>query len=134
MRLEGRFAADPSSLAAIRDEVASIAAQCGRDAEALSKIRLGVSEAVTLAIRQGQAHGADVFVEIELDPDEVRVIVGSRALIDTPPPGSPSLQWGLRLISEVARAEVVRNDHEHGAELRLVFPCPGTSETLEPFR
>ena len=118
------YEATPGSIAVVRNQVATLARECGLDARGVGDVKLAVSEAVTNAVVHGYRNGPGrIHVSAEVVAGEL--VIGVRDDGDgmRPRTDSPGLGLGLPVIASVARRLEIVEDGP-GTELRIVFGCP----------
>ena len=114
----------PSTVTALRGDVAAFATAAGIGDPLLSSVKLAVSEAVTNAVMHAYA-GADEPGEVRLsahvDGDRVNVVVSDDGCGMVPRLDSPGLGVGLPFIAHSSDTlDIGRND-TGGTELRMSF-------------
>lgn len=120
-RMTGRFPGVPESVAAIRHELAEMAARCGFDEATIAAVALAVTEAATNAIVHAYEHReGDLEVSAEVVDGELQVVIADTGPGLVPRADSPGLGLGLPLMAHfAARMDVVQRDP--GTALHLVF-------------
>jgi serine/threonine-protein kinase RsbW/stage II sporulation protein AB (anti-sigma F factor) len=108
--LTGSWPAVPDAVADLRRRVVSFACRAGAPAEALSSIRLAVSEAATNVVLHAYPDApGEVRVSVKREGRALRVVVEDDGGGMTPRPDSPGLGLGLPLIAQLVDGlEVVR--------------------------
>jgi serine/threonine-protein kinase RsbW/stage II sporulation protein AB (anti-sigma F factor) len=119
--------AEPESVAAAREAVATLAERTGAAAATVHEMRLAVSEAVTNAIRHAYEDGAiDGVVRLVAtvddgeDPPQIVISVSDDGPGVLPRGDSPGLGLGLPLMSQMAHRIDITNNHP-GATVCMRF-------------
>ena len=123
VRLRGLYPATPSSVRVIREEVETVARECGLKGEQLGDVRLAISEAATNAVIHGSVGCKDAHVElnVELTDSEMLVSVRDEGSGFRPRKGSPGMGAGMFIIAAVTGHLDVRTGAQ-GVEVRMTFP------------
>ena len=117
----------PSTVTAMRGDMAAFATSVGIADPLLSSVKLAVSEAVTNAVMHAYA-GADEPGEVRLcatvDGDSVNVIVSDDGCGMVPRLDSPGLGVGLPFIAHSSDTLDIGHNDTGGTELRMSFRLP----------
>lgn len=122
------FAADyqatPRCIALVREQMATMAQDCGLPPMKVGDVRLAVSEAATNAMLHGYRNRDGMIrVEARVDDGELLISVCDEGPGLRPRADSPGLGLGLPVIASVAnRLEVL--DDAPGTRVRMAFDCP----------
>ncbi|MBA3327672.1 MAG: ATP-binding protein [Solirubrobacterales bacterium] len=122
--LDAVYPARAPSVAAVRHAVTVVATQSGADEEALMRINLAVSEAVTNAVVHAYRDGArpgEVRVVATPADGALEVSVRDTGVGMSPRPDSPGLGRGVGLMHHAAQRCEVRLRPEGGTEVALSF-------------
>jgi serine/threonine-protein kinase RsbW len=112
-RFTGTWPAVPDAVADLRQRVVSFARRVGAPAEAISSIKLAVSEAATnVVLHAYPGEPGEVHVRVERRQRVLRVTVSDDGGGMLPRPDSPGLGLGLPLIAQLVDGlEVGRRDN-----------------------
>ena len=119
------YEATPQTVAVVRNQMATLARDCGLDDTAIADVKLAVSEAATNALLHAYRNGEPgiIHVEATLADGELVIAVKDEGVGMQPRTDSPGLGLGLPVIASVAkRVEVIPDDP--GTRLRMAFNCP----------
>jgi anti-sigma regulatory factor (Ser/Thr protein kinase) len=114
----------PEAVADLRTRVVDYARQAGAPAEAISSIRLAVSEAATNVVLHaytGSSQPGTVHLCVERDRDILRVIVSDDGAGMLPRQDSPGLGLGLPLIAQLVDGLEVGRTAGGGTSLCMRF-------------
>jgi serine/threonine-protein kinase RsbW/stage II sporulation protein AB (anti-sigma F factor) len=114
----------PSSVTALRGDIAAFVAAAGIGEPLLSGVKLAVSEAVTNAVMHAyvDADGpGEVRVLASLRDDEMLVTVSDDGCGMVPRLDSPGLGVGLPFIAHIAETLDIDRTDGGGTELRMTF-------------
>jgi anti-sigma regulatory factor (Ser/Thr protein kinase) len=131
--LDAIYPAQPTRVAQIRRDVASVAATFGADEAALLRINLAVSEAVTNAIQHAYrdlAGRGDVRVLVQHADDFLDVCICDTGVGMSPHPDGPGLGLGLGLMAHEAYRCEIKSLPTGGTEVALRFELPPPATTL----
>jgi anti-sigma regulatory factor (Ser/Thr protein kinase) len=120
----GTWPAVPEAVADLRHEVVAFARNAGAPPEAVSSIRLAVSEAATnvvLHAYSGASGPGRVHVSIERDGPVLRIVVADEGGGMLPRPDSPGLGLGLPLIAQLVDGLEVGSSEGGGTSLCMRF-------------
>jgi serine/threonine-protein kinase RsbW/stage II sporulation protein AB (anti-sigma F factor) len=124
-RYSGSFPAVPLGAKVVREEVASIAAECGMSGLAVGHVKLAVSEAVTNAVMHAYVDRDEpghIRVDVFYEQGEILVVIGDDGSGPRPRPDTAGAGLGFPMIATVAKRMEVLADA--GTEVRMVFDCP----------
>jgi len=126
-RFTATYEATPECISVVRNQMATLARDCGLNDAAVSDVKLAVSEAATNALVHGYRNErGTIRVHAEMGDGELLIVVGDEGKGMSPRTDSPGLGLGLPVIAQVAnRLEVV--DGAPGTQLRMAFDCPRPS-------
>jgi len=122
---EATFAPTPQGVGTMRREVAAFATEAGLEEDAVSDVRLAVSEAATNAVVHGYRDSRDGELKVlaYVADDELVVVVSDTGLGLAPRPDSPGLGLGMPLMASVtSRFRVV--SRTTGTEIHMAFALP----------
>ena len=122
--LTASWPAVPEAVADLRRRVVDFARRSGAPDDAISSIRLAVSEAATNVVLHAYAdepQPGPVHVRAELDDAQLRVVVADDGRGMRPRPDSPGLGLGLPLIAQLAEAFEVESGPAGGTSLCMRF-------------
>lgn len=121
------YEATPACIAVVRNQMATLAQDCGLEETTIADIKLAVSEAATNALVHGYRNErGTIRVEASVADDELVITIGDAGTGMAPRDDSPGLGLGLPVIAQVARRlEVV--DGAPGTLLRMAFARPHPS-------
>jgi anti-sigma regulatory factor (Ser/Thr protein kinase) len=122
--LRRRLPAVPSTVTALRGEVAAFVTAAGLGEPLLSGVKLAVSEAVTNAVMHayvGAATPGEVRLLASVDGDGVHVTVSDDGCGMVPRLDSPGLGVGLPFIAHTAQTLDIGHSSTGGTELRMSF-------------
>ena len=117
----------PSTVTALRGEVAAFVTAAGFGEPLLSGVKLAVSEAVTNAVLHAYAdteQPGEVRLLASLDADGVQVTVSDDGRGMVPRLDSPGLGVGLPFIAHTADTLDIGHNAGGGTELRMTFRAP----------
>jgi anti-sigma regulatory factor (Ser/Thr protein kinase) len=127
---EATFPPTPQGVGAMRREIAAFAERAGLDEDAVSDVRLAVSEAATNAVVHGYRNDRDGELEViaYVGGGELNVVVSDNGVGLAPRPDSPGLGLGMPLMASVtSRFRVV--SRATGTEIHMAFALPnGTAQ------
>jgi serine/threonine-protein kinase RsbW len=118
------YEATAASVAIVRNQMATLARDCGLSEDAVCDVKLAVSEAATNALVHGY-RDQEGTIQVEARVADGRLVI---SVLDTgggmrPRNDSPGLGLGLPVIASVAdRLEIV--DEGAGTRLQMTFECP----------
>jgi len=118
----------PSTVTALRGEVAAFVTAAGLGEPLLSGVKLAVSEAVTNAVMHAYVDATqpgEVRLLASLDGDRVHVTVSDDGCGMIPRLDSPGLGVGLPFIANTADTLDIGHSAGGGTELRMSFSVPG---------
>jgi serine/threonine-protein kinase RsbW/stage II sporulation protein AB (anti-sigma F factor) len=122
--LDASYPAQPPTVGAVRHAVTVVALHSGADDEALMRINLAVSEAVTNAVvhayRDGRAP-EDVHVVASCADGMLDVSIRDTGVGMSPRPDSPGLGLGVGLMHHEAHHCSIRRPPEGGTNVALRF-------------
>jgi serine/threonine-protein kinase RsbW/stage II sporulation protein AB (anti-sigma F factor) len=124
MTLRRTLPAVPSSVTALRHEVADFVTAAGIGEPVLTGVKLAVSEAVTNAVVHayvGAEHPGEVRVRASVHDHEVVVTVSDDGCGMVPRLDSPGLGVGLPFIAHTADTLDIEHNAAGGTELRMSF-------------
>jgi anti-sigma regulatory factor (Ser/Thr protein kinase) len=136
MQDEDRFfleiAAEPASLALVREAVATRAAQLGMGERAIADLKTVVSEACANAVVHAYAGEEAGILEVEMSPvgHDLSVVVRDRGggIHPRPDAGKPaSLRLGLLLIGALSCSFQLSSARGRGTELKMRMPRVATA-------
>jgi len=132
LSFEGTFPPTPVGVGALRRDVAAFAKRCGMDDEALSGVRLAVSEAATNAVVHAYRDSAgELQVRANVMDGELVVVVADTGPGLAPRDDSPGLGLGMPLMASVTtRFQIVRG--EPGTEVHMAFALPTDGRRGDP--
>ena len=122
------FPARADAVRQIRHELGEIARECGLTDRGIDDVRLAVSEVVTNAIVHGYGQSGaegEIRVQVFLSGEEMLIVVADDGAGVAPRVGSPGMGLGLPVVAALAMRFEVRSQEGEGAEVHMVFPCPG---------
>jgi anti-sigma regulatory factor (Ser/Thr protein kinase) len=131
--LDAIYPAQPTRVAQIRRDVASVAATFGADEAALLRINLAVSEAVTNAVQHAYrdlAGRGDVRVLVQHADDFLDVCICDTGVGMSPRADSPGLGLGLGLMAHEAYRCEITSLPTGGTEVVLRFKLPPPATAL----
>ena len=114
----------PDSVPVLRRAVARLAAEAGATEEALIRLRLAVSEAITNAVLHAyrdRPEPGPVHVAASVEGDFVHVTVADEGDGLKPRYDSPGIGMGLPIIAQSAESLDVQLAATGGTELRMAF-------------
>jgi len=114
----------PEAVADLRSHVVDIAVEAGAPPEAISSIKLAVSEAaatVELQAYTGAEHPGNVYLRVEREGTVLRVVVSDDGAGMLPRQDSPGLGLGLPLIAQLVDGLEVGSSAEGGTALCMRF-------------
>lgn len=114
----------PSTVTALRTEVAAFAVAAGIDEPLLTGVKLAVSEAVTNVVVHAYVnaeHPGEVRLAVSLRDGRVHVTVSDDGCGMTPRLDSPGLGVGLPFIAHTADTLDIDHSDGGGTELRMSF-------------
>jgi serine/threonine-protein kinase RsbW len=118
------YEATVQSVALVRNQMAALARDCGLGEEAVSDVKLAVSEAATNALLHGyRSAGGTIGVEVVIDDGDLEIAIRDSGGGMRPRSDSPGLGLGLPVIASVAKRLEI-NDDGPGTRLRMTFDCP----------
>jgi serine/threonine-protein kinase RsbW/stage II sporulation protein AB (anti-sigma F factor) len=122
----GTWPAVPEAVADLRRHIETFARRAGAAPEALSSIKLAVSEAATnVVLHAYPSRPGAVHVRAEHIGETLRVTVGDDGAGMLPRPDSPGLGLGLPLISQLVDSLDVRRRSGGGTEVCMRFELTG---------
>lgn len=122
------YEATPQSVAVVRNQMATLARDCGLDDEGVGDVKLAVSEAATNALVHAYRDEGRQTIRVRaiIADGELLIAVRDEGGGMRPRSDSPGLGLGLPVIANLAhRMEIV--DENPGTELRMAFHCPGAA-------
>ena len=118
----GTWPAVPEAVADLRSRVVCVARKAGAPPEAVSSIKLAVSEAATnVVLHAYPEHPGEVRVRVERSGRTLRVVVSDDGSGMLPRPDSPGLGLGLPLIAQLVDGLDVSRPERGGTELCMRF-------------
>ena len=114
----------PSSVTALRSDVAAFAAAAGIDDPLLSQIKLAVSEAVTNVVMHaylGAEDAGEVRLHAQICDGELAVTVADDGRGMVPRLDSPGLGVGLPFIAHLADTLDILHGANGGTQVRMTF-------------
>ena len=118
------YEATAQSVAVVRNQMAALARDCGLGDEAVSDVKLAVSEAATNALVHGyRGAGGTIGVEAVIDHGVLEIAVQDSGGGLRPRSDSPGLGLGLPVIASVSKRLEIQDDGP-GTRLRMTFDCP----------
>lgn len=123
------YEATAESIRVVRNQMATLARDCGLTERQVGDVKLAVSEAATNALVHGY-RGAPGTIAVEATIGDGQLVI---AILDSgggmrPRPDSPGLGLGLPVIASVAdELEIIRDGP--GTRLRMAFDCPTGAAT-----
>ena len=124
---EATIRGTPLGVRMLRREMASMAEDCGMDAQGVADVRLAVTEAATNAVMHAYANGdGELRVTAVVGDGELAIVVADTGPGLVERDDSPGLGLGLAIIASLsARLRVV--SHPGGTEVHMAFPCPNAA-------
>lgn len=122
------YEATPQNVAVLRNQMATLARDCGLDDLAIHDVKLAVSEAATNALLHAyrDRDPGTIRVDATIENGELIIAVRDEGVGMSPRTDSPGLGLGLPVIASVAkRLEVIPD--EPGTRLRMAFTCPAAA-------
>jgi serine/threonine-protein kinase RsbW/stage II sporulation protein AB (anti-sigma F factor) len=119
------YEATPQNVAVLRNQMATLARDCGLDDLAIHDVKLAVSEAATNALLHAyrDTEPGTIRVEAVIENGDLVIAIKDDGVGMAPRTDSPGLGLGLPVIASVAkRVEVIPD--EPGTRLRMAFTCP----------
>jgi serine/threonine-protein kinase RsbW len=120
-----RYVATVDAAYEARVAARSFARRCGAATDAVERVALGVSEAVTnVVLHSYRTHQTPGELELVLrapSREQIEVVVADSGVGLLPRPDSPGLGVGLALIASVAETLEIEPVARGGVELRMTF-------------
>ena len=110
----------------LRHEMATLAEECGMDAEAIADVKLAVTEAATNAVIHAYAKAeGELRVSAVMSDGELGIVIGDAGPGLVRRHDSPGMGVGLAVIATVAERLRIVSD-QRGTEIHMAFSCPNS--------
>ncbi len=122
---EASIPGTPLGVRTLRREMATMAEDCGMDAEGVADVRLAVTEAATNAVLHAYAESeGELRVTAVTQDGELAIVIADTGPGLVARDDSPGLGVGLAVMASItARLKIV--SHPRGTAVHMAFPCPG---------
>ena len=121
------------SVPVVRRAVVEFARVAGIHGEALERVGLAVSEAVTNVVHHAyRTQPGRVHITARAINDELWVLVADEGCGHNLPTASPGLGWGLAIITDACDEFTLVERAQGGTEARMLFRIPGAHKQLKP--
>jgi serine/threonine-protein kinase RsbW len=126
LQFQANMPGTPLGVRRLRRAIASLAEDCGMDAEGIADVRLAVTEAATNAVLHGYREAAgELRVTASVRDGELEIVIGDTGPGLVERPDSPGLGLGLSVIATLAEHLRIVSTSD-GTEIHMAFPCPNS--------